>query len=670
MANLGQFMARVDSADEQGERDLALRSRSLELSSTELSLANDRMRDDLAGRNRVLDSLREAAAGLLERSQSGLPLPAEGDLEGLSALMPQLIRQGGMQNDECTLQRDGRQIDVLYSKAALPHPDGSLIGLIGTIVDISSQKAAARALQQARDAAESANRSKSEFLANMSHEIRTPMNGIIGMTDLLLDSALQPYQREQLDVVKSSADALLQIINDILDFSKIEAGKMTLDSIDFDLARLVTDTLRAHALRAQQGGLELVLDIDPAIPRHLVGDRGRFRQILTNLIGNAIKFTPAGEVLVGVRLVSQTAQDAMLEISVSDTGIGIPDDKQATVFEAFEQEDGSTTRRFGGTGLGLSITRRLVEMMAGQITLRSTVGDGSTFTVLVRVGIAADAAPDSEAPVSGLLAGRTILLVDDNRSSRSAIGKMIRHWQARVVVQPGPTEALGWCRAQTRTVDCILLDNTMPVSGGLDMAAALALLPQWRDVPIVLLAAGGVAIDASTCRALGIHASLLKPSSAAEVYGALCAVIGRTRSSIAEVTPVARDLVDSAMPALSILLAEDNVPNRKLAIMLLSKWGHRVEVAHNGIEALALHAQRRFDLILMDLQMALMDGIAATAQIPVREQQAERKSEIIAMTANAMQGDREKCIANGMDDYLSKPFKADVFKALLKKYAP
>ncbi|EGF31018.1 putative hybrid sensor and regulator protein [Oxalobacteraceae bacterium IMCC9480] len=495
------------------------------------------------------------------------------------------------------------------------------------------------------------------------------MNGIIGMTDLILDSALEAHQREQLEVVKSSADALLQIINDILDFSKIEAGKMTLDHTGFDLARLVTDTLRAHALRAQQGKLELVLEIDPAIPRRLVGDPGRFRQILTNLIGNAIKFTPAGDVLVAVRLAASTAQHAVLDIRVTDTGIGIPADKQATVFEAFEQEDGSTTRRFGGTGLGLSITRRLVALMDGQITVRSAVGEGSTFAVTVRVGIEAGSAPANDADV-GLLAGRTLLLVDDNRASRSAIGKMVRHWRARIIVQAGAAEALAWCRAQVDPVDCILLDKSMPLMSGPDMAAALALLPLWRDVPIVLLSSGGDPADARACRLPGIHASLLKPASATEVHDAVCAAIGHPRSAADEGAPAAPALSERAMPALSILLAEDNVLNQKLAVTLLTRWGHQVEIAHNGIEALALHAQRPYDLILMDLQMPLMDGLAATTQIRAREQQLARKSVIIAMTANAMQGDREKCVASGMDDYLSKPFKADDFLALLKKYAP
>ncbi|MDY7574127.1 PAS domain S-box protein [Actimicrobium sp. CCI2.3] len=458
----------------------------------------------------------------------------------------QVISQGSMTNNERIFQRDDRQVNVLYSKVALLNQDGSLRGLVGTIVDITSQKAAARAMLQARDAAESANRSKSEFLANMSHEIRTPMNGIIGMTDLVLDSPLEAHQREQLDMVKSSADALLQIINGILDFSKIEAGKMTLDRVGFNLGELVTETVQAHALRARQGKLKLLLDIDPVMPAEVVGDAGRFRQILTNLIGNAIKFTPAGAVRVGVRLTSQTTHGAVVEISVTDTGIGIPVAKQSTVFDAFEQEDGSTSRRFGGTGLGLSITRRLVTLMAGEITLHSTVGHGSTFVVTVPIDIE-----------PGVVLASTQQTLPD---------KLPAH----------PVDT-----------------TTMP--------------------PVV---------------------------------------------------------TDRTMPALSILLVEDNILNQQLAVTLLTRWGHQVTVANNGIEALVLHAQRRFDLILMDLQMPLMDGIEATAGIRAREQEGQPRTVIIAMTANAMQGDRERCLASGMDDYLSKPFKTDHFVALLKKYAP
>jgi two-component system sensor histidine kinase/response regulator len=487
----------------------------------------------------------------LGKTAFDLLLPREA--AGAREVDRQLISEGGMKHIERTFQRGERQVDVLYSKAVQLHPDGSLLGLVGTIVDISSQKAAARALLQARDAAQSANRSKSEFLANMSHEIRTPMNGIIGMTDLMLDSPLDAHQREQLDVVKSSADALLQIINDILDFSKIEAGKMTLDRVGFDLGQLVTETVRAHALRARQSALELLLEVDPALPRNLLGDPGRFRQILTNLIGNAIKFTPAGTVRVGVRLAGQSGHSAMLEISVADTGIGIPADKQATVFEPFEQEDGSTIRRFGGTGLGLSITRKLVALMAGEITLRSAVGDGSTFIITVRVDIAPD----------------------------PALASIALHQTPRRV---------------------------------LEAEAGVSALP-------------------------------------------------------AGITAMRSPVTDRTMPALSILLVEDNPLNQKLAVTLLTKWGHQVTVAPNGVEALVLHAQRRFDLILMDLQMPLMDGIEATARIRAREQQGQAKTVIIAMTANAMQGDQERCLASGMDDYLSKPFKTDHFVALLKKYA-
>ncbi len=449
---------------------------------------------------------------------------------------------------------------------------------------------------------------------------------------------------------------------------------MTLESIPFDFGRLVSDTLRTHTLRAQQGGLELALDLDPDIPRHLIGDPGRFRQILTNLVGNAIKFTRAGEIVVCARLVCidtrVASQIARLQITVSDTGIGIPQDKQRLIFEAFEQEDGSTTRRFGGTGLGLSITKRLVNMMNGEISVTSEVGRGSTFVVTVGVGVDRHSKDGIVEIMPISLSGRTIMLVDDNNTNLTILSKMFERWTVATIVQHSGNDALAYCRSQVHPIDCIIMDYIMPGLNGFETASALSGIEHYKDVPIVILSSSGIPGDAEKCRELGIQGYLLKPASHDEIHSAVCGVINRHRNEAGEAPIITRHSIREAAPSLSILLVEDNRLNQQLALALLKKWGHRVKLANNGIEALEMHQSQVFDLILMDLQMPLMGGVEATAKIREREKLGARRTVVIAMTANALEGDREKCIADGMDDYLSKPFKAEMFSNMLKKYSP
>ena len=571
----------------------------------------------------------------------------------------ELLARRGTQTYEATLHsRDGLRRDTIYRKAALTRRDGSVSGLLGAIIDITERKQAEREILQAKEAAEAASRAKSDFLANMSHEIRTPMNGIIGMTDLALDTALSEEQREYLGIVKSSAESLLTIINDILDFSKIEAGKLLVEQISFDLPRVVADTLKTLALRAHEKNLELVSDIAPDVPRQVIGDPSRLRQVLLNLIGNAIKFTDRGEIALRAELANIEDGLACLHFSVRDTGIGIPPAKQQLIFEAFSQEDTSTTRKYGGTGLGLSISRRLVELMGGEIWLHSQPGEGSTFHFSVCLDI--DSAPPAITVGQVDLHHRRVLVVDDNATNRHVLCRMLANWgMVSQAADSGPA-ALSLIAETPEAFDCILLDAHMPNMDGYELACRLhAEYP--RLPPMLMLSSGGVRGDAQRCQEAGISGFFSKPIAAEELLAALCRTFGLSNAPqpARGAHLLTRHALRELQRTLDVLLVEDHPVNQKLALGLLEKWGHRAVLANHGQEALDMLTTRQFDVILMDMQMPVMGGVEATRRIRQLERDDGRPpTPIIAMTAAAMQTDREACLAAGMTDYLAKPIKA------------